>query len=181
MVDKRDGRNICMWCDKWHDNRLLIDKISNRDLYDARIPKMISIDDMIDKGVWKWPNEWNSSKFKVIKIRPLRLQTGMIDKVKWKGKDNTLVPFNTTLVMETLIMRGRLLTQDRIMKWGQVTGLLCPLCSKICDSHSHLFFQCDYAIKIRKAMAEKLNLRKIGYKWEEIISDLIETKNGNNI
>ncbi|GJX37817.1 hypothetical protein Tco_0251120 [Tanacetum coccineum] len=36
-------------------------------------------------------------------------------------------------------------------------------------------------MEIWKAVAKKLNLRKIGFKWEEIISDLIETKNGNNI
>ncbi|GJS69606.1 hypothetical protein Tco_0702447 [Tanacetum coccineum] len=81
---------------------LLIVTISNGDLYDARIPKMISIDDMIKMGVWKWPNEWNSSEFEVMEIRPPRLQTGMIDKVIWKGKDNTLVPFNTKLVIDAL-------------------------------------------------------------------------------
>nr|GEZ31441.1 RNA-directed DNA polymerase, eukaryota, reverse transcriptase zinc-binding domain protein [Tanacetum cinerariifolium] len=68
-----DRRNICMWYDKWHESGMLIDKISNRDLYDARIPKMISIDDMIDRGVWKWPNEWNSSEFEVVKDRPPRI------------------------------------------------------------------------------------------------------------
>ncbi|GKC86773.1 hypothetical protein Tco_1147422, partial [Tanacetum coccineum] len=173
-----DRRNICMWYDKWHDSGLLIDKISNRDFYDARIPKMINIDDIIDRGVWKLPNEWNSSEFEVMKIRPPRLQSGMIDKVKWKGKENTLVPFNTKLVMEAL---RRLLNQDRIMKWGQLNGLLCPLCSKICDSHSHLFYQCDYAMKIWNVVAKKLNLIKIGYHREEIIFDLIETKKRNNI
>ncbi|GJT75575.1 hypothetical protein Tco_1042300 [Tanacetum coccineum] len=41
-------------------------------------------------------------EFEVMEIRPPRLQTGMIDKVIWKGKDNTLVPFNTKLVMDAL-------------------------------------------------------------------------------
>ncbi|GJT51379.1 hypothetical protein Tco_0977536 [Tanacetum coccineum] len=94
------GISVCGM--KWHDSGLLIVTISNGDLYDERIPKMISIDDMIKMGVWKWPNEWNSSEFEVMEIRPPRLQTGMIDKVIWNGKDNTLVPFNTKLVMDAL-------------------------------------------------------------------------------
>ncbi|GKC56323.1 RNA-directed DNA polymerase, eukaryota, reverse transcriptase zinc-binding domain protein [Tanacetum coccineum] len=144
-----NGENTSMWYDKWHDSGLLIDKISNKDLYDARMPKMINIKDMINMGYLKWPSEWNRCEFEVMKIRPPRLKQDVKDIVKWKGNDNNLIPFNIKLVMESLshsggkvnwyelvwfkqcipkhafclwlVMKGRLLTHDRIMSWGQQT------------------------------------------------------------
>ncbi|GJX90332.1 reverse transcriptase zinc-binding domain-containing protein [Tanacetum coccineum] len=121
---------------------------------------------------------------------------------------NKLVPFHTKLVMEYLCpnaekvkwydvvwfkqcipkhsclwlaMKERLLTQDRIMSWGTQSGLLCPLCSMINDSHSHLFFLCEYSKKVWGKVAEKMNLNKIEYKWDDIINELAGKKNGNNI
>ncbi|GKC66612.1 hypothetical protein Tco_1099210 [Tanacetum coccineum] len=48
--------NVYMWYDKWHESDILIDKVTNRELYDARIPKMISISSMMNnrmrKKVW---------------------------------------------------------------------------------------------------------------------------------
>ncbi|GJY63013.1 RNA-directed DNA polymerase, eukaryota, reverse transcriptase zinc-binding domain protein [Tanacetum coccineum] len=101
-----NGENISMWYDKWHDSGLLIDKISNIDLYDARMPKMINIKDMINMGNWKWPSEWNRCEFEVMKIRPPRLKQDVKDIIKWKGNDNSLIPFNIKLVMESLSHSG---------------------------------------------------------------------------
>ncbi|GJZ50731.1 RNA-directed DNA polymerase, eukaryota, reverse transcriptase zinc-binding domain protein [Tanacetum coccineum] len=53
-----DGSNILMWYDVWHADGLLINKVTNRDLYNARIPKMIGINSMMVNGEWNWP-EWN--------------------------------------------------------------------------------------------------------------------------
>nr|GEX97220.1 RNA-directed DNA polymerase, eukaryota, reverse transcriptase zinc-binding domain protein [Tanacetum cinerariifolium] len=45
-----DGNNIHIWQDNWHSSGLLINQISNRDLYDAGVPKKYSLADMIDNG-----------------------------------------------------------------------------------------------------------------------------------
>ncbi|GKE61330.1 RNA-directed DNA polymerase, eukaryota, reverse transcriptase zinc-binding domain protein, partial [Tanacetum coccineum] len=131
---------------------------SKKDLYDARMPKMIKLAHMIDEGVWKWPSEWRNDELEVINNEVLRLKNGVHDKVKWKCVDNSLMPFHTKLVMDVLspnlekinwhvlvwfkqcipkhvfclwiAMLERLQTQDNIMTWGTQTGLLCPLCSK---------------------------------------------------
>ncbi|GJS17917.1 hypothetical protein Tco_0412389 [Tanacetum coccineum] len=42
-----DGSKICMWYDRWNDSGLLINLVTHRDLYDARMPKMIKLADMI--------------------------------------------------------------------------------------------------------------------------------------
>ncbi|GJX11729.1 reverse transcriptase zinc-binding domain-containing protein [Tanacetum coccineum] len=80
-----------------------------------------------------------------------------------------------------MAMIGRLLTQDKILAWGNQTGLLCSLCNKVNDSHSHLFFLCEYSQEVWKSMAEKMNLTKIIYNWDDIVNDLIQLKNGKNI
>nr|GEX26132.1 hypothetical protein [Tanacetum cinerariifolium]GEX28658.1 hypothetical protein [Tanacetum cinerariifolium] len=141
-----DGSNIYMWYDKWQNNGMLIDQVSNRDLYDARMPKMIKLSDMIDEGVWKWPSEWRNDELEVMNIEVPRQKNGVHDKVKWKCVDNSLMPFHTKLVMDDfspnlerinshvlvwfkqcipkhalclwLAMLGRLQTQDKIMTWG---------------------------------------------------------------
>ncbi|GKC58902.1 RNA-directed DNA polymerase, eukaryota, reverse transcriptase zinc-binding domain protein [Tanacetum coccineum] len=38
-------------------NGLLIEKITYKDLYDVRMPRMIKLADTIDEGKWKWPRD----------------------------------------------------------------------------------------------------------------------------
>ncbi|GJT58681.1 RNA-directed DNA polymerase, eukaryota, reverse transcriptase zinc-binding domain protein [Tanacetum coccineum] len=204
-----DGTKVSLWYDKWHSSGLLINHVTNRDLYDARIPKMISISDMIDEGVWKWPLEWDSNEFEFMKLRVPLITNGMTDKVKRRNDENKLVPFHMKFMCVAispntekvrwyklvwfkqcipkhsfclwLAMNGRLLTQDRIMAWGAQTGLLCPLCSKENDSHKHLLFLCDYSKYVWKWMAAKMNMRKIEFIWEDVINEILQSKVGNNI
>nr|GEX36605.1 RNA-directed DNA polymerase, eukaryota, reverse transcriptase zinc-binding domain protein [Tanacetum cinerariifolium] len=92
--------------DSWQWKCLLDirDKIADRlqDLYDARIPKMISISDMIDEGVWKWPLEWNSNEFEFINLRVPLITNGVTDKVKWRNDENKLVPFHMKFVYDAI-------------------------------------------------------------------------------
>ncbi|GKB31892.1 RNA-directed DNA polymerase, eukaryota, reverse transcriptase zinc-binding domain protein [Tanacetum coccineum] len=204
----RDGSNILMWYDRWHDDGLLINKVTNRDLYNARIPKMIGINSMMVNGEWNWPDEWNRNEFEVINIRPPMIILGKKDIVKWRC-GNKFLPFHPRLVLEYLstnnnrvdwydivwfkqcipkhsfclwlVMKKRLATQDRIMAWSNQKDLLCPLCNTTQDSHDHLFFLCKYSKKVWMEVAKNLNLRKIEFVWEVIVQTLIGMKNGNNI
>ena len=47
-----------------------------------------------------------------------------------------------------MAIRGRLQTQDRIARWNPNANMNCPLCSRVSDSHSHLFFECEFSSKI---------------------------------
>ncbi|GJU17883.1 hypothetical protein Tco_1145849 [Tanacetum coccineum] len=96
-----DGSNILMWYDRWHDDGLLINKVTNRDLYDARIPKMIGINSMMVNGEWNWPDEWNRNEFKVMNIRPPMIIPGKKDIVKWRCGKKFLL-FHPRLVFEYL-------------------------------------------------------------------------------
>nr|GEW55871.1 hypothetical protein [Tanacetum cinerariifolium] len=154
----------------WNDSGLLINLVTHKDLYDARIPKMIKLADMIHDNAWKWPISWIYDELDVINIMVPRLRDGFNDNVKWISIDDSLVPFHTKEVMKT---------QDKVMQWGKQSGLLCPLCNTTNDSHRHLFFMCDYSNEVWKNMAKKINLKNISYNWMDIVDELIVMKNEN--
>ncbi|GJW51259.1 RNA-directed DNA polymerase, eukaryota, reverse transcriptase zinc-binding domain protein [Tanacetum coccineum] len=156
-----DGSKICIWYDRWHDSGILINLMTHKDLYDARMPKMIKLADMIHEDAWKWPNSWITNELDVISTVIPRLIDGVSDKVKCRSVDRSLVPFHTKVVMKT--------------------GLLCPLCNTVNDSHNHLFFLCEYSKAVWKDMVKKMNLKMISYNWMDIVTDLIEIRNENNI
>ncbi|GKB64015.1 putative ribonuclease H-like domain-containing protein, partial [Tanacetum coccineum] len=155
----KSGFSIRAFIEEKHSG-LLINLVTHRDLYDARMPKMIKLADMIHDNAWKWPISWINDELDVINIMVPRLRDGINDNVKWRSIDDSLVPFHTKEVMKVLYpkwkrllyafclwlaMLERLQTQDKVMQWGKQTGLLCPLCNTTNDSHRHLFFMCDYS------------------------------------
>nr|GEY43156.1 hypothetical protein [Tanacetum cinerariifolium] len=147
--------------------------------------------------------------YEVMIIIDPRLREGVPDKVMWVNNEDKMVLFKAKHVMDFpcpsmeekkwqeivwyqqcipkhtfclwMAMIGRLLTQDKLLAWGFQTGLLCSLCNKVNDSHSHLFFLCEYSQEVWKSVAEKMNLTKIIYKWDYIVNDLVQLKNGKNI
>ncbi|GJX75583.1 RNA-directed DNA polymerase, eukaryota, reverse transcriptase zinc-binding domain protein [Tanacetum coccineum] len=157
QYEVRNGRQIQMWSDRWHNSGLLIEKITYKDLYDARMPRMIKLADMINEGKWKWPSEWRNNDLEVMKIQVPKLKNDVKDIVKRKGNNDELVPLS-----------NRLLTQDKIMAWGTKTGLLCSLCKKVNDSHDHLFFLCDCSKDVWNRLAPMMNMTRTVYKWDEV-------------
>ncbi|GKC15147.1 hypothetical protein Tco_1011929 [Tanacetum coccineum] len=59
---------------------------------------------MIQEGVWKWPNEWDSNEFEFIKLRVPHITNGVNDEVKWRDDDSKLVPFHIKHVMELIMV-----------------------------------------------------------------------------
>ncbi|PWA42580.1 hypothetical protein CTI12_AA543360 [Artemisia annua] len=68
----------------------------------------------------------------------------------------------------------RLQTQDRMLKWNSNANLLCPLCSKGNDSHSHLFFKCEFTSEIWKVMKRRMRVQNIDDDWRNVIDKLSE-------
>ena len=162
--------------------------ISNRMLYDARLMEDSSVADMIEDGKWKWPDCWYSQLPILKTVNVPTLQENVMDCVKWRNKDGKVVDFtvkNAWLDLREqmnivnwskvvwfaqcnprcafilwMAIHGKLSTQDRIMKWKS-TVLLCPLCNKENDSHSHLFFKCEFSKKIWEKLKGKLNMKVI--------------------
>ena len=47
-----------MWNDNWAHWGPLFDHLTLRSLYNARLDINISVAEMIQHGVWKWPDDW---------------------------------------------------------------------------------------------------------------------------
>ncbi|CAL9217925.1 unnamed protein product [Arabidopsis halleri] len=54
-----------------------------------------------------------------------------------------------------LAFRGRLLTRDRLTRWGLHVPATCVLCSSALESHDHLFFECNFSFAIWSFFASK--------------------------
>ncbi|GJS13862.1 RNA-directed DNA polymerase, eukaryota, reverse transcriptase zinc-binding domain protein [Tanacetum coccineum] len=166
----RNGRRISMFYDKWCSNGPLCDFISKRAIYDARIKDNVVIADMMDGDSWKWPNEW-LTKFPILSsINPPNLK---ID------KEDVLIPRHTFILW--LAVQGKLMTQDRMERWHNTTDLKCALCKNYADSHDHLFFKCDFALKVWKDMLKKSYKLQDKIQLMEIVAIISNERNRNSI
>ncbi|GJS80066.1 RNA-directed DNA polymerase, eukaryota, reverse transcriptase zinc-binding domain protein [Tanacetum coccineum] len=164
--------------------------------------------DLIKGRAKAWPNEW-TDKFSVLRNYGVpNLNISGKDVTRWKDKNGKIVDFSVKQVwkdshadgMRTnwtgmvwyaqcipkhafvlwMAVQGRLLTQDRIMKWKPNAILLCPLCEECNDSHEHLFFKCKLSEKIWKYLQAKL-CRKYSMDWQTVIVEMSQLKKSKNI
>nr|GEU99253.1 hypothetical protein [Tanacetum cinerariifolium] len=127
---------------------------------------------MLAKHIWNIAITYQAVK----NLNIPRINEGK-DKIVWKNSDNKEVKVLVRGVWEDLrtgstnvpwynlvwftqfiprhafilwvVIQGRLSTQNRLVKWQPCNVMKCPLCNSAVDSHSHLFFSCDFAKKER--------------------------------
>nr|XP_043625569.1 uncharacterized protein LOC122596994 [Erigeron canadensis] len=61
------------------------------------------------------------------------------------------------------------------MQWdvNPDVDMLCPFCKLQPDSHSHLFFECDYSMQVWKSVYMKAGLQQRSSDWNVIIQQLL--------
>ncbi|XP_022031541.1 uncharacterized protein LOC110932521 [Helianthus annuus] len=77
-----------------------------------------------------------------------------------------------------LIMRRKLLTQDKILSWDisrrkNMDMMCCLLCYANHDSHSHLFFECKYSSQVWHMVRHKVGMVSVQPKWDDIVNWLL--------
>ncbi|GJV44559.1 RNA-directed DNA polymerase, eukaryota, reverse transcriptase zinc-binding domain protein, partial [Tanacetum coccineum] len=183
-----NGKKILVWHDKWCEEGPLINIVSYRSIYDARLKPNATISEMIVDGNWIWPREWYD-KYPVLRnVQCPTITQNLEDKVLWLTREGNLVPYSTKAVWKDLrgvwpimkwhhvvwfsqfnpkhafvmwmAIQGRLMTQYRIKVWKKDDELRCPLCKKVADSHKHLFYECVYSAKVWKEMRQFMKLDK---------------------
>ncbi|PWA57009.1 reverse transcriptase domain, Reverse transcriptase zinc-binding domain protein [Artemisia annua] len=80
-----------------------------------------------------------------------------------------------------MAIQGRLSTQERLHQWYPDKVMTCPLCEKCLDSLNHLFFECQYSMKIWKSLEDKEGQSSIPDKWEDIIRCLTNMRHKKTI
>lgn len=131
------------------------------------------------------------------------------DITKWKDLNGNLVDFSTKQVWDVfrlqnaevrwnkvvwfsqcnlryafvlwMAIRGRLQTQDMLMKWNNNQNMNCPLCDLVNDSHNQLFFDCEFSKEIWDSLMDKLEERRMPFIWEDIIEYFSDRPCNNSI
>ncbi|GKA81178.1 RNA-directed DNA polymerase, eukaryota, reverse transcriptase zinc-binding domain protein [Tanacetum coccineum] len=80
-----------------------------------------------------------------------------------------------------LAIQDKLLTQDRMEKWQDISDMKCSLCKKCADSHEYLFFKCDFALQVWKEVMMKFT--KLGGRvvLKDIVEVISDERSKNNI
>ncbi|GKA74484.1 reverse transcriptase zinc-binding domain-containing protein [Tanacetum coccineum] len=197
-----------IWYDNWHLLGPLSNVVTKRDIYDARMTDKCTVKEAINRGNWNWPSDW-AGKFPILSnygVPNLKESEG--DVTKWKDNNGKLVTFSVKQAWKDRIaeglkvnwkdmvwytqcipkhafvlwmaVQGRLLTQDRMIKWNPNAVLKCPLCDECSDSHDHLFFKCKYSELVWKKMQTKL-CRKFSMNWQTVIEEMSQLRSSKNI
>nr|GEU79886.1 RNA-directed DNA polymerase, eukaryota, reverse transcriptase zinc-binding domain protein [Tanacetum cinerariifolium] len=99
------GDNVSVWYDKWNSYRPIGNFISQRKIYEARLPIDIKVADMIHNQRWVWPNEWTIEFSELVNILVPDIDNDKDDKVVWVTNAGKKVNFSTkkTERMEDII------------------------------------------------------------------------------
>ncbi|XP_071729169.1 uncharacterized protein [Rutidosis leptorrhynchoides] len=80
-----------------------------------------------------------------------------------------------------LAVQQRLATQDRLKIWYPNEVFICSLCGKQEDSHSHLFFKCDFSCQVWENTKKMLVYKGLHNELGLIIKDIARYPAGKDI
>ncbi|GJX79146.1 RNA-directed DNA polymerase, eukaryota, reverse transcriptase zinc-binding domain protein [Tanacetum coccineum] len=148
-----DGMKTSLWYDNWCEIGPLCSIISNRSIYSARLTRNMVVANMVINGKWNWPSEW-MTEYPIIRHI----------KGPW---------INTE--------KGKLMTCDRMAKWGSYDMHVCALCKGHAESHDHLFFNCPFSQAIWKELKMLMQFQGNANVWGDIIDELADKPNNSII
>ncbi|XP_021975493.1 uncharacterized protein LOC110870620 [Helianthus annuus] len=164
------------------------------------------VSDLYSSNAWNWPNEWRVSYPGLNQLDQLSLLPNRTDKLMWRHGDNYF-EFSSSRAWESvrhqaeevdwsrivwfpqciprhaflmwLIMRRKLLTQDKILSWDfsrrkNMNMMCCLLCYANHDSHNHLFFECNFSTEVWLKVRLKVGMVSVQPKWNDISNWLLE-------
>ncbi|KAK1441009.1 hypothetical protein QVD17_06845 [Tagetes erecta] len=201
-VNIGNGISTSAWFDKWCEVGPLSDHITMRAIHSAGFSRGSSVADIYSEGSWLWPSAWYDTFPVLINIHGIVIDNNATDTLWWRV-ENRCLPFSASTVWDAvryrrmevnwvnivwfsqciprhafvvwLVMRGKLLTQDKIVKWdlarrGNMNMMCCLLCYSNIDSHSHLFFECKYANSVWDKVKERAGMSDVRANWNDITS-----------
>ncbi|XP_071695920.1 uncharacterized protein [Rutidosis leptorrhynchoides] len=208
-----NGKDTSFWYDNWHPIGPLISVVNAKDIVDSSLSKGCTVSDLVRNGTWVWPfNLMVKDDVEITSFNPV-LQDDKLDVVKWRCNDGQLKDFSVSNVwldlrdakpivswhkavwftqniprhafMLWLAINERLSTQDRLEQWGLQQNQVCPLCSMVRDSHSHLFVHCSYVQKVWVDFKGKAKMDDLidailsgNHRWPDIVN-LVATQKCN--
>jgi len=205
-----NGKHTNIWYDYWCEVSPLIRFITPRAIRDAGLCLSDTIDRIIYDGVYHWPVGWLDRYPQLASIITPILNDNH-DQICWKeggswipfSATNTwnAIRYTEPLVdwsncvwfgqcipkhafIFWLVCRRKLVTQDRIIRWKNrkcLNMLCCSLCYSNFDSHTHLFFECDYSKQVWKLIRDWASMNHVSPSWQHIIQQLIADSKSKSI
>lgn len=151
----------------------------------------------MENNEWKWPELWKTKFPFLFHLPPPLLIKGKKDKVLWKSNDGKLGHFSVKAAWSDLAVskpvvpwyklvwfsqniprhafilwlaiNQRLKTQDRITSWQGIPNLKCALCNKVQETHNHLFFDCEFSVKVWCHFKDMVRLQSAPNSLSEIV------------
>ncbi|GKE66794.1 RNA-directed DNA polymerase, eukaryota, reverse transcriptase zinc-binding domain protein [Tanacetum coccineum] len=80
-----------------------------------------------------------------------------------------------------MAIRGRLKTQDRLSKWLNIQDMSCLFCKQCKDSHSHLFFSCNFSRRLWERLESMAKFENMSNSWAQVISSIVSMPAKNTI
>ena len=195
-----NGQNTSIWFDNWCNESPLFDRITPREINNLQLSMCSKVSDVVLNGEWNFPNNWET-RFPTL-IAPNILHE-LPDRWYWNDRNGDTQPFSVQQVWEDirprattitwcnlvwfthciprhafilwLAFRRRLKTQDMLVHWivNNEDDPLCPFCSQQQDSHSHLFFECNYCMQVWQRVVKKAGLQSRPYQWDQLVNALL--------
>ncbi|GJU28610.1 reverse transcriptase domain, reverse transcriptase zinc-binding domain protein [Tanacetum coccineum] len=163
-----DGSNIFFWHDRWWGPEPLSKYIPNDSILQGGLDLKSKVKDMICNGQWYWPQDWHRTLSHIVSIPVPNITQGSKD----------VVLHSCTMWMA---VQGRLNTQERLLKWYPGKKMVFQLCGGCPDLLNHLFFECNYSIKIWNDLKKASDQDSLPDRWEDIISTLTTQRHNKSI
>ncbi|XP_022015033.1 uncharacterized protein LOC110914554 [Helianthus annuus] len=199
------GADTSAWYDNWCSIGPLGNFLTPHTITNAGYCLDDKVADVRANGGWSWPNAWRDLFPVLNQVDNVNIDPNKVDKLLWRDGDDLneittsgvwhsiryrtpevewssvvwfaqCIPRHAFLMW--LIMRGKLLTQDKILQWDlqrrkNMNMMCCLLCYQNNDSHSHLFFECNFSAQVWCSVRKKVGMDSVNPKWPDIIEWLM--------
>nr|GEY66007.1 hypothetical protein [Tanacetum cinerariifolium] len=173
-----NGKSTSLWFNWWCPQSLLISYITLRDVYNAGYNLQNCVADLVLDDGWAWPQEWILKAPNIGQIQfPHLIEDNWMLAVGVMQMEShpcfRLAKFGRLFVLGITSLK----TQDKLKQWdidvnANHTKFVCPLCKTQLDSHSHLFFECNFSTKVWLAIRHLAGMDTIGPNLSDIIMHL---------
>ncbi|XP_021991397.1 uncharacterized protein LOC110888166 [Helianthus annuus] len=208
-----NGLSTSAWFDTWSDIGPLNQVISPRVIANAGFNMESKFSDVYSNSSWRWPVAWRDMFPVLIQLDQMSFDSNKADKLLWRQGDQ-LHEFSSARAWDSvrhremeaewcpivwfaqciprhaflmwLIMRRKLLTQDKILNWDfsrrkNMNMMCCLLCYANHDSHSHLFFECNFSTQVWHMVRHKVGMDSAQANWEDIVAWLLVRAKSNSV
>ena len=198
-----NGKGTFLWHDFWNPIGPLLPHYGDRIVYDSAIENNALVAEVIREGRWNWPIAYSAD---LIDIKSscvnYHIDVSRADTVSWTLAHSgvftvysawnhfrskmSVVCWHYTIWFPQAIRRhafivwltiqDRLVTQDKLLKWGLTNSNSCVFCRANVEDRNHLFFGCHFTASIWLRILRLCGNTRMPRNWENEFLWVIDAK-----